>query len=167
MISARAFKAPGSNTGYIRISQSHNMQILKAIRLLSRLNGMYKFGAVTAHAKSPFFLTANRLGNRPLRCYRRSKVNPSEVQEWTHMEPEKSKAKTLKKRAFKVKRKNTGWVRKPVVTNTGSQYRATTQGCPYKTYEIQPWNLSSPFNPAEGLWLFTGWGVFCDDMHKG
>jgi hypothetical protein len=31
------------------------------------------------------------------------------------MEPEKSKAKTLKKRAFKVKRKNTGWVRKPVV----------------------------------------------------
>ena len=53
--------------GYIRISQSHNMQILKAIRLLSRLNGMDKFGVVTAHAKSPFFLTANRLGNRPLR----------------------------------------------------------------------------------------------------
>ena len=50
--------------GYIRISQSHNIQILKAILLLSRLNGMYKFEAVTAHAKSPFFLTAIRLGNR-------------------------------------------------------------------------------------------------------
>jgi membrane-bound lytic murein transglycosylase MltF len=39
-IAATAYQESHLKQGYIRISQSHNIQILKAIRLLSRLNGM-------------------------------------------------------------------------------------------------------------------------------